>query len=148
LSGFLAGDVVAFCRWPGAAVGVRAGLGWSGRSGRRVAGGLEEAEPVGLAVPAVGQVQGEVAAAVAGGAGGDVDEVAAQGGASGLDAGEAGQGPGGAQQVVADGGAGEPGGVGGERARRQVGQGPVSQVREDLLDDGVFSELGIQPLCG
>ena len=57
--------------------GVRTGLGWSGYPGGRVAGGFEEAEPLGLAVPAVGQVQGEVAAGGAGGAGGDVDEVAA-----------------------------------------------------------------------
>ena len=87
------------------AVGLR-GRGdrvWAGQAacGGRAAGGLEEVHPFGLAVPAFGQVQGEVAAAVAGGAGGDVDEVAAQGGASGLGAGEAGQGPGGAQQVVA-----------------------------------------------
>jgi hypothetical protein len=67
-------------------------------------------------VPAVGQVHGDVAAAVAGDAGGDVDEVAADGSAAGFGAGQAGQGAGGAQQVVADGGAGEPGGVGGERA--------------------------------
>ena len=40
----------------------------------------------------LGQVQGEVPAAVAGGPGGDVDQVAAQGGAAGFGAGEAGQG--------------------------------------------------------
>jgi len=51
---------------------------------------------------------------VAGGAGGDVDELAAQCGAAGFGAGGAGQGPGRAEQVVADGGEGEPGGVGGE----------------------------------
>jgi hypothetical protein len=67
-------------------------------------------------MPAFGQVQGEVAAAVAGGAGGDVDQVAADGGAAGPGVGQAGQGSGGAQQVVADGGEGEPGRVGGERA--------------------------------
>jgi hypothetical protein len=71
-------------------------------------------------VPAFGQVQGEVAAAVAGGAGGGVEEVAAQDGASGFGAGEAGQGPGGAQQVVTDGGAGKPGGVGREGAQRYL----------------------------
>ena len=65
-------------------------------------------------VPAFGQVHGDVAAAVAGGAGGDVDEVAAQRGTAGFGIGEAGQRPGGAQQVAADGGAGEPGRVGGE----------------------------------
>jgi FAD/FMN-containing dehydrogenase len=48
------------------------------------------------------------------GPGGDVDEVAAQRGTAGFGIGEAGQRPGGAQQVAADGGAGEPGCVGGE----------------------------------
>jgi hypothetical protein len=48
-------------------------------------------------------VQGEVPAAVAGGAGGGADQVAAQGGGPGPGGGEAGQGGGGAQQVVADG---------------------------------------------
>ena len=90
-------------------------------------------------MPVFGQVQGDLAAAVAGGAGGDVDEVAAQRGSSGLGAGEAGQGPGGTQQVVADGGAGQPGGVRGERARGQVRQGPVGQVGEDLFDLGVVA---------
>ena len=61
-------------------------------------------------------MDGDVAAAVAGGAGGDVDEVAADGGAPGFGVSEAGQGSGGVQQVVGDGGAGQPGGVGGERA--------------------------------
>ena len=52
----------------------------SGRLGGRAAGGFGEADPVPPAVPACGQVQGDVA--VAGGAGSDVDEVAAQGGAA------------------------------------------------------------------
>ena len=85
----------------------------------------------------VGQVQGELAAAAAGGAGGDVDQVAADGGAAGFGVSEAGQGTGGAQQVAGDGGAGQPGGVGGERPGRQVGQGPLVPVGEDLLDGGV-----------
>ena len=56
------------------------GLGWSGRSGRQPGGGFEQAVPLEGAVPAVGQVQGQVAAAVAG----DVDQVAVDGGAAGL----------------------------------------------------------------
>jgi hypothetical protein len=48
---------------------------------------------------------------VAGGAGGDVDEAAADSGAAGLAVGQAGQGSGGAQQVVADGCERQPGGV-------------------------------------
>jgi hypothetical protein len=84
--------------------------------GGRAGGGFEEVHPVLLAVPAFGQVQGDVAAAAEGGAGGDVDEVAAQRGAAGVGAGQAGQRSGGAQQVVRDGGAGDPGRVGRKRA--------------------------------
>ena len=73
-----------------------------------------------FAVPAFGQVQGDVAAAVPGGAGGDVDQVTADRCAAGLAVGEAGQGSGGAQQVVGDGGAGQPGGVGWEDPRRYL----------------------------
>jgi hypothetical protein len=68
-------------------------------------------------VPAFGQVQRDVAAAVPGGAGGDGDQVAADGGAAGLAAGQAGQGSGGTQQVVADRGECQPGGVGREGPR-------------------------------
>ena len=53
-----------------------------------------------LAVPAFGQVQGEVAAAVPGGAGGDRDQVPADGRAPGLREGQAGQGAGGAEKVM------------------------------------------------
>ena len=102
--------------WPWAVSVRRPGPGWSGRVRGRSGGGLEQVHPLGLPVPFPGQVQGDFAAAVAGGAGGDVDQVAAQRGPSGLGAGEAGQGPGGAQQVVRDGGAGKPGRVGWERA--------------------------------
>jgi hypothetical protein len=63
------------------------------------AGGFEQVHPAGLVVPAFGQVQGDVAAAVAGGAGGDVDEIAAQRDAAGLGAGQPGERSGGAQQV-------------------------------------------------
>jgi len=66
------------------------------------------------AVPGFGQVQRDVAVAVPGGPGGDVDEITADGGAAGLAVGEAGQGSCGAQQVMRDGGAGQPGRVGGE----------------------------------
>jgi hypothetical protein len=59
--------------------------GWSGRRGGRPAVGVEEVQPFVLAVPAFGQVQGEVAAAVPGGAGGDGDQVAADGRGAGLE---------------------------------------------------------------
>jgi len=57
-----------------------------------------------------------VAAAVAGGAGGDVDQVTPDGGAAGPGVEAGGQAPGGADQVAGDGGQREPGGVGGEPA--------------------------------
>ena len=60
------------------------GPGGSGRGDGRPAGGFEEVHPVVLAVPAVGQVHGDVAAAVADDAGGDADQVAADGRAAGL----------------------------------------------------------------
>ena len=81
-------------------------------------------------------------AAVARGAGGDGDQVAADGGRAGPGVAAAGEGTGGAEQVAGDGGDGQPGGVGGELPRRQVGQGPVVQVGEELLDDGVAAVLG------
>jgi hypothetical protein len=98
---------------------------------------VEQAGPFLLAVPACGQVEREVAAAVAGSPRGDIDEVAAQGGAAGLGVAAPGQGPGGAQQVAADRGERQPGRVGGERARRQVRERPVGPVGEDLLGPGV-----------
>ena len=88
-------------------------------------------------MPAFGQVDGDVAAAVAGGAGGDVDQVAAQGGTADFGVAEAGQRPGGAQQAVADRREGKSGRVGGKRARGQVRQGPAGPVREHLLHHGM-----------
>jgi hypothetical protein len=76
-------------------------------------------------------VEGDAAAAVPGGAGGDGDQVAADGGAAGFGEGAAGEGPGGAQQVAGDGGDGQPGGVGGELAGGQVGEGAVVEVGGD-----------------
>jgi hypothetical protein len=64
---------------------------------------------------------------MAGRAGGDSDQVAADGG--------------GPDQVVRDGGDGQPGGAGGELPRGQVGQGAVAEVGEELLDDGVAAVL-------
>jgi hypothetical protein len=98
-------------------VGGGPGLGWSGRCGGWPAGGFEEVAPFALAVPAFGQVEGEPVPAVAGGPGGDGDQVAADGGGPGLRVPAAGQGPGGAQEVLRDGGDGEPGGVGVEVPR-------------------------------
>jgi hypothetical protein len=57
-----------------------------------------------------------MAAGVAGGAGGDGDQVPADGRGPGLREGQAGQRPGGADQVVRHGRNGEPRGVRGENA--------------------------------
>ena len=66
-----------------AAWGCGPGRGWSGRCGGRAAGGFEEVEPLALAVPAFGQVEGAAAPAVAGGPSGDGDQIAADGGGAG-----------------------------------------------------------------
>jgi hypothetical protein len=69
--------------------------------------------------------------------------VAAQGRAAGLGQRAAGEGAGGAQQVMGHGGDGQPRGVGGELPARQVGEGPVVEVGEDLLDDRVAAVVGL-----
>ena len=51
--------------------------------------------------------------------------------------------PGRAQEVVGDGGAGQPGTVGPEPARGQVSQGTIDEIGIDLLDDGVAAVLGL-----
>src|SRR5689334_17225933 len=86
--------------------------------------------------PVVGQMDGD-AAGVAGDAAGQVDQVSAQGCRAGGGVAASGQGRGGAGEVVGDRDAGQPGVVGVEPARGQVGQGPVDEFGEDLLDDGV-----------
>ncbi len=82
---------------------------WTGR------GGVQAGEGV-CPGPVFGQVQ-DFAALRPGETGGDTDEVAAQGRASGCGVKDAGEGSGGAQQVVADRGADGPGGVGVEMPR-------------------------------
>jgi hypothetical protein len=67
--------------------------------------------------------------------------VAADGGGAGPGVAAAGEGAGGAHDVVRDGGDGQPGGVGAELAGRQVRQRAVVQVGEELLDDGVAAVL-------
>jgi hypothetical protein len=59
-----------------------------------------------LAVPALGQVQGEAAPAVAGRAAGDGDQVAADGGRACPGVAAAGESAGGPDQVAGDGGGG------------------------------------------
>jgi hypothetical protein len=108
--------------WPGGPWRAVTGCGRSGRGRRRAARAFEQVHLAALAVPAVGEVDGEVAAAVPGGARGHVDEVTADGGAPGPGVGEAGRGTGGAEQVAADGGEGEPGRVGGEGAIWEMAQ--------------------------
>ncbi len=108
-------------------------------SERQNAGGVEQGHPFVFAVPAFGQAQGDVSSAVPGGAGGDIDQIAADGGAAGSGVGEAGQGPGGAQQVVRERGAGQA-------RRRWPGRSPRSG-REQLLLPGTL--VLIRPaICG
>ena len=90
------------------------GLGWSGRAGGRSAGSLEAAAPFGLVMPAFGEVEHDVSSAVAGGAGGDRNQVVAQDRDASFRESQAGQGTDGAHQVMGDSGDGQPGGVGGE----------------------------------
>jgi hypothetical protein len=90
-----------------------------------------------------GQVEDEVPAAVAGGAGADGDEVAADRGGAGLRVPAAGEGPGGAQQVVRYCRDDEPGGVRREMPGGQVGEGAGVQVGVDLLNDGVIAVLAL-----
>jgi hypothetical protein len=91
------------------------------------AGGFEEVHPLGLAVPAFEQVHGDVAVAVAGDPGGDADEVTAQRGGPGPGAGQAGQRPGGAQQVMADGGTGQPAAFAGNDPKGRWPSGPSAR---------------------
>ena len=58
---------------------------------------------------------------------GHVDQVTADRDAAGVAVGEAGQGAGGAEQVAADGGEREPGGVGGEITEGRCASGPSVQ---------------------
>src|SRR5829696_96039 len=70
----------------------------------------------------------------------DVDEVATQGGATGEGvSGRAGDGAGGAEQIVGNRGEHGPGRVGGERAGGLVCPRTVDEVGPDLLADGVVA---------
>ena len=91
---------------------VRGLPGRSGRSGRTV-GLVEQPHPPAGPSPVSGQAQPDTAG-VADDLGRDVDEPSAQGLPASAGMGAAGQGRGGAQQVVRDRGAGQPGAVGGE----------------------------------
>ena len=141
----------AACPGSGSGAGVRVavggrggcgpGPGWSGRCGGRAAGRGEQVQPFVLAVPAFGQVQGEVTVAVPGGAGGDGDQVAADGRGPGLRERQGRQGPGSAEQVVRHGRDRQPGRVRGEDPGRHVSQGSAGDVGEELLHDGVAAVL-------
>jgi hypothetical protein len=94
-----------------------------------------------LAVPALGQVEGEVAAAVPGGAGGHGDQVAADGRGPGPGEVQGRQGAGGAQQVVRHGRDRQPRGVRGEHPGWHMSKGSAGDVGEDLLHHGVVPVL-------
>src|SRR5262249_19622626 len=109
----------------------------------RRAAGVPEVQPFLPAMPAFGQVEGEVSPAVAGGAGGDVDQVAADGRCAGLRVQGAGQGARRADQVLRHGGDDPPGGIRVENTGRKMSERPVVPVREDLLYDRVVAVLAL-----
>ena len=85
-----------------------------------------------------GQVQ-DRSALRAGQSGGDIDDAAPQRRSACAGVLVAGEHAGGAQQVVGDRGAQDPGGVGAEASRRQMRQRSVDQVGEHGLDDRVLA---------
>ena len=87
-------------------------------------------------------MRGQVQRRLAGGRGearGHVDQVAAQGGTARDGVRTAGERPGRAQQVVRDHRTGQPGAVRGEQPRRDMREGPIDQVGEGGLHDGVLT---------
>ena len=125
-----------------AAVGVRTGSGWSGRCGGRAAGGGEQVQPFVLAVPAFGQVQGDVAAAVPGGAGGDGDQVAADGRGPGLrERRRLARAPAARSRLCAMAAIDSQAAFAAKHPGRHVSQGAAGDVGEHLLHDGVVAVL-------
>jgi hypothetical protein len=95
------------------------GSGSAGLRGRVADDVVPQGFPLDLARPVPRQVQHRLAGR-GGETGRDVDQVAAQGGAAGYGVMTAGEGAGGAQQVVGDHRAGQPGAVRGEQPRRYL----------------------------
>ena len=93
-----------------------------------------------LAVPAFGQVEGEVAAAVAGGAGGDGDQVAADGRGPGLREGGLARAPAARSRLCAM-AAMDSQAAFAAKPRWHVSQRAAGDVGEDLLHDGVVTVL-------
>jgi len=104
--------------------------------------------PSGLPGPVGWQVQHWFAGR-RGEAGGHVDQLAAQGGVTGHVLMTAGEGPGGAQQVMGDHRAAQPSAIGGKKPRRYMSQWAVDQVGEGGFDDGVASvgDIGLGDRC-
>ncbi len=96
----LVSDTAGLRGWPLGPCGRGDRPGWSGRLGGRPAGGLEQVHPFLLAVPLLGQVQGDLAASLPGNPGGHGDEVAADGRSAGPGVEPPGQRPGGPGQVM------------------------------------------------
>ena len=95
-----------------------------------------QAVPGVLPGPVRGQAQGGIALG-AGQAGGHGDQVPAQGGAAGAGVEAAGQAARGTEQVVGEGRADRPGGVGIEDSGGQMRQRSVDQVGEGGLKEGI-----------
>ena len=127
--------------WRGAVARAVTGLGWSGRPGGRAAGGFEQGPPFAFAVPVLWQVQGQLAAAAAGEAGGDVDQVGADGGAAGPGVEPGGQAPGARSRLQVIAAQVSHAAFAVNDPRWQVSQRAVGPVGEDLLDDGVVAVL-------
>jgi hypothetical protein len=121
-------------------------VGWVVRSGGEWWGssvsGVEGGGPGVLPGPLFGEVPGDGVASAAGGPGGEVDELGAEGGAAGVGVSGGGQGAQGTGQRVRGDGELEPRGVGVERCRGLVGQRALDEVGEDLFDDGVPAVVG------
>ena len=117
--------------------------GWSGRCGGRAASRVPQVQPFLFAVPAFGEVEREAASAVAGGAGGDGDQVAADRRPARFREGQAGQRAGRADQVVCHRRDGQPRGVRGEDPGGHVSERAAGDVGEDLLHARVVAVLAL-----
>jgi hypothetical protein len=146
------------------------GLGWRGGQGHGCGSGgprlrrrivAEDVVPQGFPVGPPGPVGRQVQHRFAGGgrvAGRDVDQVTAQGGAAGHGIVAAGEGPGGAQQVVGDHRAGQPGATRGKQPRRYVRERTVDQSTawsrqgheryDELSAESLFRFVGCRALTG
>lgn len=103
----------------------------------------EQLVKAGLPGPPPGQVQQLLMGRVRD-PGRGVDQLGAHGRNPGPGVPAAGEDGGGAGEVERDHRAGQPGGVRSEHPRREVGERPVLQLGDDLLDEGVVAVGGLR----